>query len=64
MHAVNLCDAQKSVLFIADRPDLAAFANKFSDQIFELHGKRQILARVNSEIAKREIEAVLQGRTC
>ena len=64
MHAVNLGTTEKSVLFIADRPELVAFANKYSDQIFELYGKRQLLARVNAEVARREIEAVLQGRTC
>jgi len=60
MHAVSLEDSEKAVLFIATKPSLAEFANKFSDQIFELHDERQLLAGVNCEIVRLEIEAICQ----
>ena len=55
----NLSDTQKAVKLIAARPELVEFAQKFSGWLFALVDERQLLARVNSEVARREIEMTL-----
>lgn len=55
----NLSDSQRAVELIADRPELVKFAMKFSGWLVELVDERQLLARVQSELARREIEIIL-----
>ena len=57
--AANFEDVEEAVRFISGRPDLYEFAQRFSGWLVELHDERQLLARVNSELARREIELAL-----